>query len=163
MKRFLTGLWRFFCVPLVVLAAGVAVALMKWILPHGTGKCWWLLAITSVIGFFAGMYLLRNIPKKWLIPSALIACALSAVAQLMGLTATLMPNLYQVMAVYLNMLFYLSRLLLKLFGNGTAVIFASVVAEILIPLLYVFSGLFGKPATAQETAGTDQTSNGGNL
>lgn len=147
MKKFATGLWRIFCVPLVVLAGGVVLALLKGILPHGTGKCWWLLAMTAVFCLLAGMILLRNTPKRWLFPSALIACALCALAQAMGITATLLPKLYQVMAVYLNMPFYLSRLLLKLFGNDTIVIFASVVAGVLMPFLYVFSGLFGRKKT----------------
>jgi len=150
MRKVIGKIWGFCCVPAVLLCQGIIFSVIFRAVTSGDGYMGsfgrFALALSLVL---VGMFLLRKTPKSALIRSSAVACAISLLIALLGLTAANgsgLPNIYDALRFFIitpnNIVLPVTSAVAGAPSPALAILFT--VVEILFPMVYVFSGVFAR-------------------
>ena len=160
MKKFAVILWKYGCVPITILGAGIIRHIIYravWLIfGYNTVIPYAVKLPLAIILILLGMFLLRNKPKQELAISSAIACVISLAIELSVLISAFRP-IWGILSIYsipfdTIAMFLFSELPSLLFGQeaiyelyyNKAYIIAAVAFEVLMPLVYNASGLFNR-------------------
>lgn len=161
MKKIVDKIWKVCCVPVLFLCGGLVLGLISRVCTqYGLGFGLLVRFALALVLFLFGMFLLRRMSKRLLLVSSAIVCAFSlayyavlvyrfwfAGAEVGDMAA--LQNILSVLIIVPNNIMLPIGTLLSADSFLMSAVVLTVI-EILLPMLYAFSGVFNRIISASD-------------